>query len=46
MSLDTLGRGNEKGGVEGFVGYARRNYMVPLPRGENLEEINDRLLEE
>lgn len=42
----TPGRGNEKGGVEGFVGYARRNYMVPLPRGENLEEINDRLLEE
>lgn len=23
--------GNEKGGVEGLVGFARRNYMVPIP---------------
>jgi len=40
------GRGSEKGGVEGLVGFARRNFLVPLPRGENLEEINDRLLKE
>ena len=40
------GRGNEKGGVEGLVGFARRNFLVPLPRGENLKGINDRLLEE
>lgn len=26
------GKGNDKGGVEGLVGYARRNFMVPLPR--------------
>ena len=24
------GKGNDKGGVEGLVGYARRNFMVPL----------------
>jgi transposase len=42
----TPGRGNEKGGVEGLVGYARRNYLVPLPRGESLEEINESLLKE
>jgi transposase len=29
--------GHEKGGVEGLVGYARRNYMVPVPRAESLE---------
>ena len=23
------GKGNDKGGVEGLVGYARRNFMVP-----------------
>jgi len=26
------GKGNDKGGVEGLVGYARRNFMVPMPR--------------
>jgi transposase len=26
------GRGNDKGKVENLVGYARRNYLVPLPR--------------
>jgi len=26
------GKGNDKGGVEGLVGYARRNFMVPVPR--------------
>jgi len=36
--------GNEKGGVEGLVGFARRNYMVPVPEGENLEAINEKLL--
>jgi transposase len=25
-------RGNEKGGVEGEVGYFRRNHLVPVPR--------------
>src|ERR1700704_2272328 len=25
------GKGNDKGKVEGLVGYARRNYLVPIP---------------
>src|SRR5207247_9245804 len=37
-------RGNEKGGVEGEVGYFRRNHLVPVPRVERLEELNKRLL--
>ena len=40
------GQGHEKGGVEGLVGYARRNYMVPIPEAPNLEELNQRLLKE
>lgn len=36
--------GNEKGGVEGLVGFARRNYMVPVPEAENLEELNEKIL--
>ena len=24
-------KGNDKGNVEGLVGYARRNFMVPVP---------------
>lgn len=26
------GKGNDKGAVEGLVGYARRHFMVPIPR--------------
>ncbi|MEJ2691203.1 MAG: IS21 family transposase [Deltaproteobacteria bacterium] len=37
---------HEKGGVEGLVGYVRRNYLVPIPVAESLEDLNDRLLEE
>ena len=32
--------GNEKGLVEGLVGFFRRNFCVPLPRADNLEEMN------
>lgn len=39
------GQGHEKGGVEGLVGYARRNYMVPIPKADTLEDLNERLLE-
>ena len=39
------GQGHEKGGVEGLVGYARRNYMVPVPEADTLEQLNERLLE-
>jgi transposase len=33
-------RGNDKGKVEGLVGYARRNFMVPIPRANSWEELN------
>ena len=36
--------GHEKGGVEGLVGFARRNYMVPIPEADNLEELNEKVL--
>lgn len=36
--------GNEKGHVENKVGYVRRNFMVPLPRIESIEEFNKELL--
>jgi len=39
------GQGHEKGGVEGLVGYARRNYMVPVPVADSLEDLNRMLLE-
>lgn len=37
--------GWEKGSVENLVGYARRNYLVPLPEGTHLEAINAELKE-
>jgi len=37
--------GWEKGSVENLVGYARRNYFVPLPEGADLETINAGLRE-
>ncbi len=37
--------GWEKGSVENLIGYARRNYLVPLPDGPDLETINARLRE-
>lgn len=43
-SFCTPGRGNEKGGVEGEVGYFRRNHMVPLPEARDLEDLNEKLL--
>ena len=36
--------GHEKGGVEGLIGYVRRNYMVPVPEAESLEALNEELL--
>jgi transposase len=39
------GKGNDKGGVEGLVGYARRNFMVPVPRFASWDEFNTRLEE-
>ena len=40
------GKGNDKGKVEGLVGYARRNFLVPAPRCASWEELNTRLLEQ
>jgi len=40
------GQGHEKGGVEGLVGYARRNYMVPVPEADSLEDLNRKLLQD
>ncbi len=34
------GKGNDKGKVEGLVGYARRNFMVPLPRFADFDALN------
>jgi hypothetical protein len=34
------GRGNDKGSVEGLVGWARRNFMVPLPRFASWDDFN------
>lgn len=39
------GRGNDKGKVEGLVGYARRNFLVPIPVFESFEALNAYLLE-
>ena len=36
-------RGNDKGKVEGLVGYARRNFMVPIPRASSWEDLNSHL---
>ena len=38
------GKGNDKGKVEGLVGYARRNFMVPIPRYAAWDEFNAHLL--
>jgi transposase len=34
------GKGNDKGSVEGLVGWARRNFMVPLPSFPSWEAFN------
>jgi transposase len=40
------GKGNDKGMVEGLVGYARRNFLVPVPRAVSWEELNAHLVEQ
>ena len=37
-------KGNEKGGVEGIVGYVRRNFLVPILEFKDLEECNTWLI--
>ena len=46
LFADKFGRpakGNDKGKVEGLVGYARRNFMVPIPRFASWEAFNEHL---
>jgi transposase len=38
------GRGNDKGKVEGLVGFARRNFLVPIPVFDSFEALNAHLL--
>jgi len=40
-----VGRGNEKGVVEGLVGYGRRNFLVPVPAFGSFKELNAHLEE-
>jgi hypothetical protein len=42
----TPAEGHEKGGVEGEVGYFRRNHWVPVPVVHDLAELNRKLLED
>ena len=37
--------GHEKGLVEGLVGWARRNLLVPIPRIDSISKLNELLLE-
>ena len=40
-----VGRGNEKGVVEGLVKYARLNFMVPVPQARDFAQLNEHLRE-
>ena len=40
------GKGNDKGNVEGLVGWSRRNMMVPLPEFADIEAFNTWLEEQ
>lgn len=40
----TPGQAHEKGRVEDGVGFARRNFLVPIPEVDSFEELNDHLL--
>jgi transposase len=40
------GKGNDKGKVEGMVGYTRRNFMVPKPRFASFDDLNDYLADQ
>ena len=39
------GKGNDKGKVEGMVGYVRRNFLVPVPSFQSFDALNARLEE-
>ena len=37
--------GNEKGGVEGELGWFRRNWLVPVPEATALDTLNEHILD-
>jgi len=37
------GKGNDKGNVEGMIGFGRRNFLVPMPRFESFDALNAEL---
>jgi transposase len=39
------GKGNDKGKVEGMVGFSGRTFMVPIPRFPDIAALNADLLE-
>jgi transposase len=39
------GKGNDKGKVEGLIGWISRNLLVPVPRAVSLMALNEQLLE-
>ena len=39
------GKGNDKGKVEGLVGFVRRNFMTPLPVADSFDALNVRFLD-
>lgn len=41
----TPNQGHEKGGVEGSVGYTRRQYLVPMPHVASFEDLNQQLVQ-
>jgi transposase len=49
LFLDRFGRpgkGNDKGKVEGLVGWIRRNYLVPVPQAASFATLNEKLLDD
>ena len=38
------GKGNDKGKVEGLIGWIRRNFLVPLPHASSFDTLNEGLL--
>lgn len=44
MDFCNRASGNEKGLVEGLVGWSRRNILVPIPRFDSFESLNDQIL--
>lgn len=44
LHFTNINSGNEKGLVENLVGWVRRNVLVPVPRIDSIEELNETLI--